>query len=84
MKKLAEELVEYTKVVGNHNQHIQAVAVDLLDKINKADERKAVNVDVYDNGIVEIAYNDGKKQVSRCVYHDAFLENLDPADFVIH
>lgn len=56
-----------------------------LDRCNVfvgSESRKAEQVEVYDNGVVDITYADGKTQVCRCEYRDAFLEGFE--DFEVH
>lgn len=53
-----------------------------IERTFEMENRKAVKVDVYDNGVVDITYADGKSQVCRCEYHEAILDGFE--DFEIH
>lgn len=59
------------------------LAEKYFSEFERVNERKAVDVDVYENEVVEIEYSDGKKQACRCTYHNAMLINLDKEDFEI-
>lgn len=43
--ELAKELVDYTKLVGVHNEHIQQVAQKLLTSISGNVNKRTVNID---------------------------------------
>ncbi len=67
-KKKLEELSVICNDEGayfdwEHFSQAVSLAEKYLSAFEIANERKAVNVDVYDNGVVEIDYSGGKTQV---------------------